>query len=338
VNEIKTIAVAVVTWNNARQISATLDALNAQQTDRSVMSCVVDNDSGDGTVAIARAHVPWHGQVIAVGDNLGYASGNLRAIEAMGPADAVLLLNPDCVLATDTLEQLARHLDDNPNVAAAAALLCEPNGEVQFFVRREPTLHDATWWFLATLESWDRQHGAKHKADREMHDVLRSLPSEPLPVDVPAAACVLLRAEALPEPILDPAFRLFFNDVDLFRRLRDAGWAVEVVPSAVATHAHGASHRQLAADAKRAEQVHGLRTYTHTWWSWPRALLLDALLLIDAVACLALSLRGSNRTRWRQRGRGTLGGLSLPLGTPPFLSAGRRPRALPRRPAPTRPS
>jgi GT2 family glycosyltransferase len=302
------------------------------------MSCLVDNASDDGTVAIARAHIPWHGQVTAGRDNPGYATGNLRALDTMGPADAVLLLNPDCVLAPDTLERLAAHLDDHPHVAAAAALLCDPDGGVQFFVRREPTLRDAMWWFLATLESWDREHGATHKADREMHDTLRSRPSEPFPVDVPAAACVLLRAEALPEPVLDPAFRLFFNDVDLFRRLREASWTAEVVPSAVATHAHGASHRQLAADTKRAEQVHGLRVYTHTWWSRPRALLLDALLLLDAAGCLALSLRGNNRTRWRLRARGTLGGLGLPLGTPPFLSAGQRPRGLPRRPAPTPPS
>lgn len=337
-NEIKKIAVAVVTWNNERQIADTLDALAAQQTDRVVVSCVVDNDSHDDTVAIAREHVPWHGDVVAVGDNLGYAAGNLRALDAMGAADAVLLLNPDCVLAPDTVEQLARHLDDNAPVAAAAALLCEPDGSPQFFVRREPTLRDAAWWFLATLETWDRRHGGAHKSARELHEAFRSRPTVPVTVDVPAAACVLLRTESLPEPVLDPDFRLFFNDVDLFRRLREAGWSVAVVPSAVATHAHGASHRQLRADAKRAEQVHGLRTYTHTWWSRPRSVLLDALLLLDALACLALSLQGRNRTRWRHRGRGTLGAFGLPFGTPPFLSVGQRPRALPPRPAPTRPS
>ena len=337
-NEIKTIAVAVVTWNNEQHIAATLDALDAQQTERVVVSCVVDNDSSDETVSIARGHVPWHGQLIASDDNLGYAAGNLRALDAMGSADAVLLLNPDCVLAPDALERLARHLDDNPHVATAAALLCEPDGGVQFFVRREPTLREAAWWFLATLEAWDREHGATRKARRELQDQFRSRPDEPVTVDVPAAACVLLRSEALPTPVLDPALRLFFNDVDLFRRLREAGWSAEVVPSAVAIHAHGASHRQLAVDAKRAEQVHGLRTYAHTWWSRPRAAMLDALLLLDALACLTLSMRGRNRTRWRQRGRGTLGALGLPLGTAPFLSAGQRPRALPPRPAPMRPS
>ena len=337
-NEIKTIAVAIVTWNNERQIADTLDALTAQRTERVVTSCLVDNDSSDATIDIARAHVPWHGRVIAAGDNLGYAAGNLRAIDELGPADALLLLNPDCILAPDTIEQLARHLDQRSDVAAAAAVLLEPDGRVQFFVRREPTLRDATWWFLTTLETWDRKHGGRRKAAREMHDLLRSLPSQPVAVDVPAAACVLLRTEALPVPVLDPAFRLFFNDVDLFRRLRESGWSAELVPEAEATHAHGASHRQLAADAKRAEQVHGLRTYTHTWWSRRRARLFDALLFIDAIACLALSMHGRNRTRWRQRGRGTLGGLGLPLGTRPALSAGRPPRALPRRPAPTRPS
>jgi GT2 family glycosyltransferase len=335
---IETIAVAIVTWNNERHIAECLDALDRQETPRQLVTCVVDNASTDDTVEIARKHLPWHGRVVASASNLGYAAGNLAALAELGPADAVLLLNPDCVLAPDAVERLAQHLDEDASAAAAAASLRDPDGRLQYFARREPAFGDAAWWFLATLETWDRRRGGARKARRELHGLVRASTAEPFVVDIPAAAGLLLRSSALPVPVLDPAFRLFFNDVDLFRRLRDGGWHADVVPAATAVHAHGASHRQLAADAKRAEQVHGLRTYVRTWWPRPAALLLDVLLFLDALSCLTLSTRGRNRTRWRRLGRGTLGGLGLPGGTPPFLSAGHTPRALPPRPAPTRAS
>jgi GT2 family glycosyltransferase len=60
------------------------------------------------------------------------------------------------------------------------------------------------------------------------------------------ASALLLRGAALDEiGLFDEQFPMFFNDVDLCRRLWDAGWQVWFTPAAEMTHHGGASTRQV---------------------------------------------------------------------------------------------
>jgi GT2 family glycosyltransferase len=65
-------------------------------------------------------------------------------------------------------------------------------------------------------------------------------------VDQPMASALMLRTAALEEVgSLDESFPMFFNDVDLCRRLWDAGWQVWFVPEARMIHHVGGSTRQV---------------------------------------------------------------------------------------------
>jgi GT2 family glycosyltransferase len=66
------------------------------------------------------------------------------------------------------------------------------------------------------------------------------------PVDQPMASALLVRSAALDEiGLFDEQFPMFFNDVDLCRRLWDAGWEVWFTPAAEMTHLGGAATRQV---------------------------------------------------------------------------------------------
>src|SRR3954464_3422589 len=97
------VSILVVTWNNAGEIGACLDAALGQQGEP-VEIVVVDNASADATPAVLDGYA---GRVRGVrsAENLGYAAGNNLAYrEASG--EHVLLLNPDCVMAPDCLMKL----------------------------------------------------------------------------------------------------------------------------------------------------------------------------------------------------------------------------------------
>jgi GT2 family glycosyltransferase len=65
-------------------------------------------------------------------------------------------------------------------------------------------------------------------------------------VDQPMASALLLRDVALQKiGLFDEQFPMFFNDVDLCRRLWDGGWEVWFTLAAEMTHLGGASTRQV---------------------------------------------------------------------------------------------
>src|SRR5215211_6308116 len=85
--------IVIVTHNSEAEIGACLDA--ALATGAEVI--VVDNASGDGTVAEVRR---CGAKVIANQENRGFAAAENQGVRAIG-ADRILLLNPDAVLRTD---------------------------------------------------------------------------------------------------------------------------------------------------------------------------------------------------------------------------------------------
>ena len=66
-------------------------------------------------------------------------------------------------------------------------------------------------------------------------------------VDTISGSVMMLRAEAF-ETVrgFDEGFRMYFEETDLCRRLRDRGHSVALCPAARAVHSHGASTQQTS--------------------------------------------------------------------------------------------
>ncbi len=164
--------------------------------------------------------------------------------------------------------------------------------------------------FTATGRAVDRRRGGAYARRRTYAGTDLSRGAE---VDCPAAACVLVPVTLTGPRPFDPALPLWFNDAELYRRLRARGYRADVVPAATARHAYGASTALVPPARLRAETVVSLRRYVSPVWSSGRCALLAVLLLLDAVA-------GLLRPSTREQARGTLGGLGLPGGPPPWCS------------------
>jgi GT2 family glycosyltransferase len=311
------VSALVVTWNSSSDIDACIQSLLASE-DVSIEVIALDNQSSDATRDRLRRYSERI-TLIFSDHNDGYARGNNRALaEAQG--HYVLLVNPDCVVEPQTLKRLVHHLSEFPRCGAASALLLNTDGSPQMFARREPSFVRGVSWFLTSVERWDRGHGGRLRARREYRDLLVASPQAPFHVDIPAAACVLLRREAVPG-LFDERYPLFFNDVALYRNVRRRHWTIDVVPSAKARHGHGASHRQVAADAKRSEQLTSLRRYARESWAPGLPQLFDLLLRLDARWCERLAKKCPEEADFLSaQVRGTRGALGSPGGVPPFLS------------------
>lgn len=185
---------------------------------------VVDNDSIDDSVAVARAA---GAEVISRSRNDSLSAAvNVGAARMGGECFAVL--NPDVEFDSATaVASLSRHFAD-PAVGAVAPALRLPDGRLQDSARGVPTPRQ-----LALRRIFQQDLGA-----------IRS--GEPIDVDWVVAACLFVRRRAFHDVGgFDEGYRLYFEDVDFCVRLWTAGWAVRLDPTIVVRHEHRASSRTV---------------------------------------------------------------------------------------------
>ncbi|HEY5196735.1 MAG TPA: glycosyltransferase [Solirubrobacteraceae bacterium] len=184
---------------------------------------VVDNASTDLTETVVEACGAGY---MRLRERVSYAAAINAGIAASDGA-AVLLLNADCVVAPDFLEQLTRRLND-PNVGSVAPKLIRATS-VDPADRLE--VLDAA---AMTIDRRRKNRLVGHNAPAGDY----ALKAEIFGAD---GAAVLYRRETLEEcaiggEVLDEDFELWAADVDLAWRAQLLGWRSIYEPAAVGWH------------------------------------------------------------------------------------------------------
>jgi GT2 family glycosyltransferase len=193
---------------------------------------VVDNASTDDTLATIDG---LNVMIVARGTNDGFAAG-CNAGWMLGSAPFVLFLNPDATIDRRSLLRLTDALEADERAALVAPRIEHPNGTIAHSLRRFPSLRStyARALFLHRLVpsgAWSDDMVRDPGAYERRHSP-----------EWVSGACVLVRRSALVEiDGWDDRFFLYREDVDLCRRLRDAGWTILFEPGSVAVHVEGAS-------------------------------------------------------------------------------------------------
>jgi GT2 family glycosyltransferase len=210
------LSAVVVTFNNRQDISACLDSLR-RSTRPPDEILVVDNASADGTADLVRRDFP-DVTVLDYWDNPGFGEAHNRAFRVL-EGERYLLLNPDAEIAPDGIERLERAMDAEPGLGVAVP---------KVRLRREPgVLNSAGLCMNGIGYAWDRGYleWDAGQYDREG------------PV-LAGSGCALLLSAAMVRAVggFDPAFFLYYEDLDLCLRSWRAGYPVRYVPEAVAFH------------------------------------------------------------------------------------------------------
>jgi GT2 family glycosyltransferase len=236
------ISVLIVTRNNERDIGACISSLPWGKAPFELR--IEDNGSTDGTREWAEksvrdkrrsgasVHARWNA------GNRGYAAA-VNTMLAASRGEWICLLGPDTAVRPGALQELALFLLKNPAVGAAAPRLVGGNGMTQSSCRRFPTVRDALLELSGLPRLFPRRFRPRWKMPEFDHASAAS-------VDQPEATCLMVRRQAYDEVgPMDERFPLFFNDVDWCRRIRESGWDIVFLPSAVVGHARGASVNQV---------------------------------------------------------------------------------------------
>lgn len=242
------LTVGIVSYRTRDRLRECLSAL----ADHHGPVLVVDNDSDDGSAAMVRAEFPSVG-LDASDRNLGYGAAANRLV-ASATTPYLLLLNADARATPGALAALVAKLDARPDVAIVGPRLFDEGGALQRSCRRFPTLgsffidQSGLRPMLDALRLGDRHRRFAHDGDREVPWVL--------------GAVMAMRVDEVRHiGGFDDGFFLYFEEVDLSRRLAAAGWRTLFTADAEFGHEGGASSATRPVLATQAFYRSGARYF-----------------------------------------------------------------------------
>jgi N-acetylglucosaminyl-diphospho-decaprenol L-rhamnosyltransferase len=249
------LSIVILNWNVRDLLDRCLASIRPERF--TIETIVVDNASTDDSLDLLRSKYP-DVTVIANSINRGFTGGNNQGLRA-AHGRYCMILNPDTEIVDDALEQLLVYLGAQPQVGALGPQLLNPDGSIQSSRRRFPTL--ATAFFESTwLQRW-APRGLLRRFYLE--DVSPSIVQE---VDWLTGACTVFRREALDQVGLydEQNFFMYSEEVDLCRRVKEAGWKIVYLPAAKVIHHIGKSSDQVVAARHlyfQTSKVHYFRKY-----------------------------------------------------------------------------
>jgi len=199
---------------------------------------VVDNGSGDGSVQMVAREFP-HVRLIDAGRNLGFAAAN-NLVFGLARGKYVVLLNSDVFLRPGAIQKAFEHMESEPRTGLAGARLIGPDGSWQPSARQFPSLLN-DFLSLSGLAHRFRKSRFWGRADRTWADPLQEAETDWVP-----GAFSIIRASVLEEVgAFDESFFLYYEEVDLCRRIKAAGYAVRYWPDIVVVHLGGESSKTM---------------------------------------------------------------------------------------------
>ena len=245
------ITVIIVNFNSGPHLAECLNSLDAGLTGCNWEVVVVDNASTDSSEAAARRarrSIPERDECGSSDSRPTPASRPRRTWERERVRrTSCCSSTPIAWLPLDSLTPLLDELDTRPRCAAVAPCVLNEDGSPQGNARGDPTMMTG---FFGRSTLLSRLFPSARLARR---NVVMSHSQAAASVDWVSGSCVLVQREAFDEiGGFDERYFLYWEDADLCRRLRNAGWSIRFRPEARIVHVGGRSSRTVKPLAIRA--------------------------------------------------------------------------------------
>ncbi|MBK1642165.1 dTDP-Rha--alpha-D-GlcNAc-pyrophosphate polyprenol alpha-3-L-rhamnosyltransferase [Chromatium okenii] len=229
------LSILIVNYNGGELLTACV--ASALNTELPLEILLGDNGSTDDSLHFLRRSYGDnpHLTIIENGSNLGFAAAHNRLIQH-ATAPLLLLLNPDCLIAPGTLEQLLSFANATPDAGMIGGIVRDPDGREQVASRR--VIPDP-WIGLVQVLRLERWLPETTRPFR-LNLTAQPLPTQPQRVAAISGAAMLVRRTALDTiGLLDEGYFLHCEDLDWFVRCSRANWGIYLVPTATFIHHKG---------------------------------------------------------------------------------------------------
>lgn len=212
------LSIVIVSYNVRYYLEQCLRSVFLAQRSLQLEVWVVDNASTDDSVNYLQERFPSL-NYIANTENLGFSKANNQAIRR-SQGRYVLLLNPDTIVGSHTLEDCVRFLDQHPEAGSAGVCMYDAYGR---FARESRRGVPTPWVSFCKMSGLQSLFPQSRRFGR--YYMLYLDRCQPNRIEVISGAYNILRREALEQVgLLDEDFFMYGEDVDLSYRTLQGGW------------------------------------------------------------------------------------------------------------------
>jgi len=263
------IGIVVVSYNSGSFLDHFLASVPGSSTSP-VRIVVSDNGSTDDSLARVRAEHP-DVQVVETGENLGYGGAMNVGAAALGDdVDWLLVANPDVVLSPGSVDRLVEAAESDAAIGAVGPRILQTDGTPYPSARRLPTLFTGLGHALLSTLAPGNPWSQRYRSESLLTE------SRTVPVGWLSGACVLVSADLFRRlDGFDERYFMYFEDVDLGRRIGLADRLNVFVPASTVTHVGAHSTREQSAKMLRVHHrsayLYLSSVYTGVRWAPVRA-------------------------------------------------------------------
>ncbi len=233
------VSIVIVSFNTRDLLRECLQSLDNEAGGIPREVFVVDNISRDGSADMVEQEFP-DVKLIRSTVNLGFAAANNKAFPFC-TGKYVVLLNSDAFLKPQALQRAIAYMDADPRIGLGGARL----------VGRDDSWQPSARMFPSVLNDFLMLSGLSGKYPRSRffgrYDRTWADQNAPADVDwVPGAFSVIRRDVLESVGYFDENFFLYYEEVDLCLRIRQAGYIVRYWPDVVVIHLGGESSKTVS--------------------------------------------------------------------------------------------
>lgn len=249
----KKLAIIIINWNSYEVTQTTILSLdNTSYKDYDII--LIDNHSTDGSLEKLEATFKEI-TFLKSNENLGFAGGNNLGIQYAIDKGYMytMLLNNDVEVEFNFLEPLVEKLDNNNHIGAVQPLI--------YFHHDRTIIWNAgsefNRWLGITISNGynQRDEGQKERYKEKKIDWI-------------TGCAFMVKTEILAQiGALNHQFFIYYEDVDLSFRIKEAGYQLSYVPTSVIYHIAGMSHKskEKTKEGFISPKVHYLNSRNRIW-------------------------------------------------------------------------
>jgi GT2 family glycosyltransferase len=252
------LAISIVTYNSKNVLKDCIDSIIRTIRGMTYEIIVVDNCSEDGTAALVKEFYPSI-NLIENRDNVGFGRAHNQSFK-VSSGRYFLILNPDTIVFPEAVNKMVNFMDSNDRAGVVGCKTYWDDDKnfmfpdlrihslttalFQFtpFCRFFPNSALSKWYWESAYRLWNAKR--------------------PIKIEGITGGLMLVRREAFESAgMFDENFFLFFEEHDLLKRIKKAGWDIYYYPDAEIQHYFEESCRRCSFDIGKVFMQSSLHYY-----------------------------------------------------------------------------
>jgi hypothetical protein len=245
------VTISIVNYNGRKIIKDCIESIlkNTEMLNYEII--VIDNASSDGSPEMMKKDFPMINLIVNK-RNEGFAKANNKVFK-YASGKYFLLLNPDCIVTDNTIAKMLKLMEERKDVGIIGCKIINTNGEIEISSDKFPTLYNE-------LVLKIKKNVIRH--NKSFEKIYNSTYMKSQEVDWVSGAVLLIRSEIYRKINgMDEEYFLYFEDIDLCKRVKNNGWKIFYETKFEVMHMRGSSVRK-----KSKEDISSIYHKSHLYY------------------------------------------------------------------------